>query len=161
MASFATSVDFDAVESADGTYVTFTQKTFDTVNDEGYVKEDFTTNQLVLKDYAGEVIDTLDFTESDTQLFYKTADLFIKATLEMDGGPTTVSKTEDYAFRRITVKKFQDYLIYGYGKQLQQIDNIMSFIIGYEYAAPLAGAEAEFQRCIEAANAYLDSAPTW
>lgn len=155
MAAFEVSTA--AVQSADGLVTTFTDTSNYGTNDEGYVKSDFTTNTIVIKDADGNTLQTSDFLASDTVTYNQTKDLWFTVERTL-AGVASYSKTEKFPLKRITVNKLQKVLGSGCCQGATNARNLCeanAFINGADYAAPSGNAVA-WQNNIDAANAYLD-----
>ena len=105
--------NFSATESNDGKTITFTNTSnFDT-NDQGYTRNDFTTNRLVLKDAYGALLDTIDFPtaglDRDKITFSLDKDKWIDAELQMDS-PGPYSKTSKFPFYKMFIQKYKSVL---------------------------------------------------
>lgn len=155
MAAFEVSTA--AVQSADGLVTTFTDTSNYGTNDEGYVKSDFTTNTIVIKDADGNVLQTSNFLASNTVTYDQTKDLWFTVERAL-AGVASYSKTEKFPLKRITVNKLQKVLGSGCCQGATNARNLCeanAFINGADYAAPSGNAVA-WQNNIDAANAYLD-----
>ena len=155
MAAFEVSTE--AEQSPDGLTTTFTDVNNYTDNDEGYVKSDFTTNTIVIKDANGEVLQTSNFLTSDTVTYTQTKDLWftIERLLE---GVATYEKTEKFPLKRITVNKLETVLGSGCCQGATNAKNLCeanAFINGANYAAP-SGNSVAWQKNIDAANSFLN-----
>jgi hypothetical protein len=158
MASFVPK--FSLTESADGTLVTVTQQSFDISNDQGYVKSNFTTNKIVVKDVYGNTLATLDFVnDSDNvRTFTKTKDYLLIASLTL-AGIASYSLTWEYPTHRITATKLNEAILNGHccnTKSNSHLSNISLFINGYMSDRFLAGKQVSYQQNIDNANTYLD-----
>lgn len=146
-----------AAQSADGLVSTFTDDNNYADNDEGYVKADFTTNTIVIKDANGNVLQTSSFLDSDTVTYNQTKDLWF-TTERLLEGIAEYEKTQKFPLRRITNNKLQQVLGSGCCQGAANAKNLCeanAYIIGAINAAP-SGNSVAWQNDIDAANSFLD-----
>lgn len=156
MAAFEPS--YTGLESEDGLTVLFTNTSFNVSNDEGYIKSNFGTNELILEDAYGQQLDILSFVESDSVIWEKTKDYFVRGTLSMDG-VDAYETIHDFPFKRIAHKKHGKVLQAGKCHGNKHKDNYckaLGYLLGAEDDAFILGNEVSYQINIDAANSYLD-----
>ena len=150
-------VSTEAAQSSDGLVVTFTDTSNYADNTEGYVKADFTTNTIVIKDANGAILQTSDFLASDTVVYNQTSDHWFTTERALEG-IASYTKTEKFPLKRITTNKLQTVLGSGCCQGATNAKNLCeanAFINGANYAAP-SGNSTGWQNYIDAANSFLD-----
>ena len=155
MAAFEVSTE--AVQSADGLVTTFTDSANYADNDEGYVKSDFTTNTIVIKDAEGNILQTSDFLDSDTVTYNQTKYIWFTTERVLEG-IAEYEKTQKFPLRRITNNNLQKVLGAGCCQGAANARNLCeatSFILGAINAAP-SGNSVAWQNDIDAANSFLN-----
>lgn len=146
-----------ASQSSDGLVVTFLDESNYSDNTEGYVKSDFTTNTIVIKDASGNILQTSNFLTSDTVTYNQTKDHWF-TTERVLAGIADYTRTEKFPLKRITINKLQKVLGSGCCQGVTNAKNLCeanAFINGANYAAP-SGNSVFWQNSIDAANLYLD-----
>ncbi len=150
-------VETSAVQSPDGLVVTFTDLSTYSDNSEGYVKSDFTTNTIVIKDANGTILQTSNFLSSNIVTYNQTKDHWF-TTERVLAGIASYEKTEKFPLRRITNNKLQTVLGAGCCQGVTNARNLCqatAFLIGAINAAP-EGDSVSWQQDIDAANLFLD-----
>lgn len=146
-----------ASQSNDGLTVTFVDSSNYSDNTEGYVKSDFTTNTLIIKDGYGEVLQTSDFLTSDTITYQQTKDHWF-TTERVLAGIASYSRTQKFPLRRITTNKMETVLGSGCCQGAANAKNLCeanAYVIGAIDAQP-SGNAVLWQRFIDAANSFLN-----
>ncbi len=156
MAAFAPSTE--AIQSDDGLTVTFTDNSNYSSNDEGYIKSQFTTNTIVIKDANGVVLQTSNFLTSDTVTYVQTADTWF-TTVRTLAGVASYTKTEKFGLHRMTTNKFEDALTkIGCCASAKDKSNMCmadAFLFGADMALPV-GNSVKWQQNVNSSNSYLD-----
>lgn len=152
-------VETSAEQSTDGLTTTFIDLSNYGigVNDENYVKSDFTTNTIVLYDAYGDILATLNFLSSNTVEYVQTKDLWF-TTVRILAGIADYEKTEKFPLNRITTNKLEDVLSSGCCQGTSNSANLCkanTFIQDSQFRAVL-GNSVGWQKDIDNANSYLD-----
>lgn len=150
---------FTATESADGKTILFTNVSNFDNNSEGYSRAAFTTNQLVLTDAYGAVIDTIDFPitgDGQDKITYPiNTPQWINANLQL-AGPATYSTSKSFAFYRLFMEKYKSILVSGSKRSFK--DKNFSVSTYFKDVAVYSIDNAiEFQENIDAAVSYINT----
>lgn len=154
--------DLSVQQSDDGKTIIYTNTSNFGTNDQGYLESQFTTNQLILKDAYGDIIQTIQFPTSGSDKniirFAIIKDQWIDATLVL-AGVASYTKLVRSGFYRIYMQAAKPYLQGGccHMKHCDAFGKSQLFKDAAEDAIPI-GDSIEFQENIDAANSFLKTA---
>lgn len=160
MAAFAPILDVSI--SDDGKTITYTNASNFDDNTEGFTEDQFTTNELILRDGYGDLLETIPFPttgEDINKIVYEIdKDQWIDATLNL-AGVASFTKLVRSGFYRIYMQAAKPYLQGGccHMKHCDMFGKSQLFKDAAEDAIPI-GDSVEFQENIDAANLYLKQA---